>query len=88
MDSGKFRLPGKKQLYQNAYTWEVLVVDVTRSSTLNCPSLLDSRKRSNEDIAKSGIEQLYLEVRLSPGDTLVWEIEPLPDNYTREILRF
>ncbi len=33
MDSGKFRLPGKKQLYQNAYTWEVLVVDVTQSPT-------------------------------------------------------
>jgi hypothetical protein len=31
MHSGKFRLPGKKQLYQNAYTWEVLVVDVTES---------------------------------------------------------
>lgn len=43
---------------------------------------------NNEDIAKSAIEQLYLEVRLTPGDTLIWEIEPLPDNYTREILRF
>jgi hypothetical protein len=31
MNSGKFRLPGKKQLYQNAYTWSVLVVDVTES---------------------------------------------------------
>lgn len=31
MGSGKFRLPGKKQLYQNAYTWSVLVVDVTES---------------------------------------------------------
>ena len=31
MNSGKFRLPGKKQLYQNAYIWEVLVVDVTES---------------------------------------------------------
>lgn len=31
MNSGKFRLPGKKQLYQNAYKWEVLVVDVTES---------------------------------------------------------
>ena len=31
MSSGKFRLPGKKQLYQNAYIWEVLVVDVTES---------------------------------------------------------
>lgn len=31
MNSGKFRLPGKKQLHQNAYTWRVLVVDVTES---------------------------------------------------------
>jgi hypothetical protein len=31
MNSGRFRLPGKKQLYQNAYIWEVLVVDVTES---------------------------------------------------------
>ena len=31
MDSGKFRLPGKKQLYQNADTWSVLAVDVTES---------------------------------------------------------
>lgn len=31
MSSGKFRLPGKKQLYQNVYTWSVLVVDVTES---------------------------------------------------------
>lgn len=31
MQSGQFRLPGKKQLYQNAYTWQVLVVDVSES---------------------------------------------------------
>lgn len=31
MASGKFHLPGKKQLYQNAYTWDVVVVDVTES---------------------------------------------------------
>lgn len=31
MKSGKFHLPGKKQLYQNAYTWSVVVVDVTES---------------------------------------------------------
>ena len=31
MNSGKFRLPGKKQLYQNANLWSVLVVDVTES---------------------------------------------------------
>lgn len=31
VDCGKFRLPGKKQLYQNAYNWDVVVVDVTES---------------------------------------------------------
>jgi hypothetical protein len=31
MRSGKFRLPGKKQLYAHASTWNVLVVDVTES---------------------------------------------------------
>ena len=31
LHSGKFRLPGKKQLYQNAYIWNVLTVDVMES---------------------------------------------------------
>ncbi len=31
MASGKFHLPGKKQLYQDTNTWQVLVVDVTES---------------------------------------------------------
>lgn len=31
MRKGCFRLPGKKQLYQNAYNWKVVVVDATES---------------------------------------------------------
>ena len=31
IQSGEFSLPGKKQLYQNAERWDVLVVDVTES---------------------------------------------------------
>jgi hypothetical protein len=34
------------------------------------------------------VEQLYIEVALEPGEGIVWEIEPLPDNYDREILKF
>jgi hypothetical protein len=30
MDSGQFRLPGKKQLYQNGGSWQVGAVDVTQ----------------------------------------------------------
>jgi hypothetical protein len=43
---------------------------------------------NNEDIATTAVEQLYIEVAIAPGEGLVWEIEPIPDNYEREILRF
>lgn len=43
---------------------------------------------NNEDVATTAIDQLYLEVALSPGDGLVWQTEPLPENYDWEILRF
>lgn len=43
---------------------------------------------NNEDVAMNAIESLYLEVRLTPGDALVWETEPQPENYDREILCF
>lgn len=51
MKSGKFRLPGKKQLYQNAKTWSVWVVDVTESP-------IERPKKNSETITvarKSGI---------------------------------
>jgi hypothetical protein len=41
MHSGKFRLPGKKQLYQNLYNWKVVVVDVTESP-------IERPKKNNE----------------------------------------
>jgi Protein of unknown function (DUF1822) len=43
---------------------------------------------NNEDIAITAVEQLYVEVSLEPGEGIVWEIEPLPENYDREILKF
>ncbi|MDF5706301.1 MAG: DUF1822 family protein [Nostoc sp. S4] len=43
---------------------------------------------NNEDIAITAVEQLYVEVALEPTEGIVWEIEPLPENYDREILRF
>ncbi|MBE9170137.1 DUF1822 family protein [Pleurocapsales cyanobacterium LEGE 06147] len=42
----------------------------------------------NEDVADTAVEQLALEVALEPGEGLIWEIEPTPNNYGREILRF
>jgi hypothetical protein len=43
---------------------------------------------NNEDIATVGVESLYIDVVLEPGEGLVWEIEPTPEAYDREILRF
>ncbi|MBD2774267.1 DUF1822 family protein [Iningainema tapete] len=43
---------------------------------------------NNEDTATEAIVQLYVDVVLEPGEGLVWEIEPAPDGYDREILRF
>ncbi len=43
---------------------------------------------NNEDLAVTEIDRLYLEVRLNAGDGLVWEIEPQPDLFDREIMRF
>jgi Protein of unknown function (DUF1822) len=43
---------------------------------------------NNEDIATTAVEQLFVEVALEPSEGIVWEIEPLPENYDREILKF
>ncbi|MDJ0695572.1 MAG: DUF1822 family protein [Mastigocoleus sp. MO_167.B18] len=43
---------------------------------------------NNEDIATTAVEQLFVEVALEAGEGIVWEIEPLPENYDYEILRF
>jgi hypothetical protein len=43
---------------------------------------------NNEDVAEQAREELFIEVSLAPGEGLVWETEPFPDKYDREILRF
>lgn len=42
----------------------------------------------NIDTANAPTAALYLQVRLEPGEGIVWEIEPMPEAYDREILRF
>lgn len=43
---------------------------------------------NNQAVATAPTEQLYLEVALEPGEGLVWEVEPTPAEYDREVLRF
>ena len=43
----------------------------------------------NQAIAKTSVERLYVDVALAdPEEGLVWEIEPRPENFEREILIF
>ncbi len=42
----------------------------------------------NEDVAKSAVECLAIEVDLEPGESLVWQVEPTPDDYQQELLQF
>ncbi|NJM21411.1 MAG: DUF1822 family protein [Richelia sp. RM2_1_2] len=43
---------------------------------------------NNEDVAVTAVEQLVVEVILESGEGIIWEIEPIPENCDREILRF
>ncbi len=43
---------------------------------------------NNQDTATAPVKELYIEVALSAGEGLVWEIEPAPSGYQQEILRF
>jgi len=42
----------------------------------------------NEDQSISAVDRLYVEVMLEAGEALVWEIDPRPDDYDCELLRF
>ncbi len=42
----------------------------------------------NEDRAMTPVDRLFLEVALESGEGLVWEVEPMPQGYDCEILRF
>jgi hypothetical protein len=41
---------------------------------------------NNEVVAEKAVEFLSIEVRLESGEGIVWQTEPLPDDYNVEIL--
>ncbi|MEL7243436.1 MAG: DUF1822 family protein [Cyanobacteria bacterium J06573_2] len=43
---------------------------------------------SNEIVANTTVDKLDMEIEFVPGEGIVWETEPLPKDYDREILRF
>ena len=44
--------------------------------------------KGNENLATEPVYSLAIDVNLEPGESLVWQIEPTPDNYQPEVLQF
>lgn len=42
----------------------------------------------NEDKAIEPVSSLFIDVDLEPGESLIWQVEPTPDNYQLELLQF
>ncbi len=42
----------------------------------------------NEDLAITATEELYLDITVETGESLIWVTEPYPQNYRPEIFRF
>lgn len=42
----------------------------------------------NESIASTEVAMIYITVELEPGEALVWEIEPEPEDFDRELIHF
>lgn len=42
----------------------------------------------NEVTATEPVAHLWIEVDMEPGETSIWQIEPVPNNYQREVLQF
>ena len=42
----------------------------------------------NEVTATEAAPHLWIEVDLEPGESLIWQIEPVPNNYRQEVLQF
>jgi hypothetical protein len=42
----------------------------------------------NEEVATEPVPILFIEVDLEAGESLVWQVEPTPDNYQLEMLQF
>lgn len=52
--------------------------------------LLENGKafEGNQDFAEKTEKELYVDVVLDKGDRIIWETEPMPENYIREVLTF
>ena len=42
----------------------------------------------NEEVATEPVANLFIDLDLDAGESLVWQVEPTPDDYQQEVLQF
>ncbi|BAZ38655.1 hypothetical protein NIES4101_45950 [Calothrix sp. NIES-4101] len=94
IDGGKYELRVLPKANSSAYIWRIELRNVVSGGLIPAGFKLRlltedlQAFENNEDMAITSVEHLYIEVALSQGEGLVWEIEPTPIESHGEILRF
>ncbi|MEA5572785.1 DUF1822 family protein [Calothrix sp. UHCC 0171] len=94
IDGGKYELRVLPKANSSAYIWRIELRNAVSGGLIPAGFKLRlltedlQAFENNEDMAMSSVEHLYIEVALSQGEGLVWEIEPTPVESHGEILMF
>ncbi len=94
IDGGKYELLVSPKVNSTAYIWRIELRNADKSELIPAGFKLRlltedlQAFENNEDIATTAVEHLFIEVALTPGEGLVWEVEPTPMESNGEILKF
>jgi Protein of unknown function (DUF1822) len=94
IDGGKYELRVLPTANSTDYIWRIELRNAALSQLIPAGfklRLLTENLQAfenNEDIATTAVEHLFIEVALTPGEGLVWEVEPTPMESNGEILKF
>jgi Protein of unknown function (DUF1822) len=94
IDGGNYELRVLPKANAAAYIWRIELRNTVSSELIPAGFKLRlltedlQAFENNEDIATTAVKHLFIEVALTPGEGLVWEVEPTPMESNGEILRF
>jgi Protein of unknown function (DUF1822) len=94
IDGGKYELRVSPKANSRAYIWRIELENADKSKLIPAGFKLRlltedlQAFENNEDIATTAVKHLFIEVALTPGEGLVWEVEPTPMESNGEILKF
>ncbi|NJL64618.1 MAG: DUF1822 family protein [Methylacidiphilales bacterium] len=94
IDGGKYELRVSPKVNSTAYIWRIELRNAVSSQLIpggfKLRLLTEDLQafENNEDVAITAVENLFIEVALTQGEGLVWEVEPTPMESNGEILKF